>query len=91
MNMEESATCGFKYFDIQGVKEIGLTIRGYCYGKIEVKTAWDGPVLAEIPLVSSNIWREFRTPVAIPDGVHALYFTYRGPGAASLKGFTLYC
>ena len=91
MNMEESATCGFKYFDFQGVKEIGIEIRGYCHGRIQVKTAWDGPVLAEIPLESYNIWHEFRTPVAIPDGVHSLYFTYRGPGAASLKGFTLYC
>ena len=90
INMGNSATCGFKYFDMKGVCEIGLTVRGYCYGKYQIKTAWDGEVLAEIPLQSYNVWHEFRTPVAIPDGVHSLYFTYEGPGAAMLKGFTLY-
>lgn len=90
INMTDSATCGFKYFDMKGVCEIGLKVRGYCYGKFVVKTAWDGPVLAELPVKSFNVWHEFRAPIQMPDGVQALYLRYEGPGGAMLGGFTLY-
>lgn len=88
-NMKDSATAGFKYFDCNGITRVGIKVRGYCRGHFEVKTAWDGEVLGTIPVHFANIWTEFWSDIRIPDGVHALYFTYRGTGSASLGSFIL--
>ena len=89
MNMMDGAACGFKYFDCKGVKSVTVTVRGYCSGAFEVRTAWDGPALASIPVEFTNVWTDYTADVAIPDGVNAIYFTYTGPGSAALKSFTL--
>ena len=88
-NMRESATAGFKYFDCKGIKKVSIKVRGYCSGEFEVKTAWDGEALGSIPVRFSNQWKEYTADIAIPDGVQALYFTYKGDGSAALKSFTL--
>jgi len=88
-NMKDSATAGFKYFDCKGIKKVKIKVRGYCKGEFEVKTSWDGPALGRIPVEFSNIWTEYSADIAIPDGVHALYFTYTGSGSAHLGSFTL--
>ena len=89
MNMTETATCGFKYFDLKGVKKVSISVRGYCKGVFQVKTAWNGPVLCEIPVGFTNVWTDYSQPILLPDGVQALYFTYKGHGSAALKSFTL--
>ena len=89
MNLSDSATCGFKYFDCKGVRSVTIEVRGYASGSFEVKTAWDGPVLASIPVEFTNIWTSYTAEVPIPDGINAIYFTYRGPGSAALNWFTL--
>ncbi len=88
-NMTDSATAGFKYFDCQGITKISIKARGYANGRFEFKTAWDGEVLASVQLEYTNVWEEYSTPISIPDGVQALYITYRGDGNASLCSFTL--
>jgi hypothetical protein len=89
-NMRDGATAGFKYFRCESVRRVKIKVRGYCRGYFEVKTAWDGPALAQIPVDDfSNIWTEYAADAAIPDGIHALYFTFRGSGGASLASFTL--
>lgn len=89
-NMKDGATAGFKYFDCHGVNGITLETRGYAHGVFEIKTAWDGVVLASAPVFSANVWTPTTAALALPDGVHALYFTYRGTGSASLAAFTLH-
>ena len=89
MNMTDSATCGFKYFECRNVHSVTLEVRGYASGAFEVKTSWNGPVLATIPVDFTNVWTKYTAEVPIPDGIHALYFTYRGPGSAALNSFTL--
>ncbi|MBQ8653410.1 MAG: family 43 glycosylhydrolase [Clostridia bacterium] len=89
INMTNTSACGFKYFDCRGVKRISVRVRGYAYGKFLLKTAWDGPVLAEIPLGYSNEWEDYAAEVSIPDGVQAIYLTYEGHGNAALHSFTL--
>ena len=37
----------------------------------------------------TNIWKEYSADIAIPDGVHALYFSYTGSGSAHFASFTL--
>ena len=74
----DTTTIGFKYFDCSGVKRIGITARGYAEGTMDIKTAWDGPVLATIQLHSTNVWETYWTNVAFPNGKQALYLTYHG-------------
>ncbi|NMB19447.1 MAG: family 43 glycosylhydrolase [Firmicutes bacterium] len=88
-NMKESATAGFKYFSCQGITKISIKVRGYCRGHFEVKTAWNGEVLGTIPVDFTNVWTEYFAAINVPDGIQALYFTYRGSGSASLASFTL--
>lgn len=88
-NITDTATMGFKYFDCKAVKRIKIKTRGYANGTFQVKTTWDGPVLAQIPVEYSNVWEEYSTAFHMEDGVHAIYFTYIGGGNASLLSFTL--
>ncbi len=88
-NMKDTATAGFKYFDCQGVKGIRIRTRGYGAGTFEVRTSWDGEVLARIRVEDSNVWEEYESPVQIPDGKQAVYLTYRGERNASLLSFAL--
>ena len=83
--IRDGVTIGFKYFDCRNVKRIGIETRGYAHGRFEIKAAPDGPALAEIPLDSSNIWQKRETEAAFPDGIQALYLTYRGPGKPHLN------
>ena len=88
-NMKDHATAGFKYFDCKNVTGIGIKTRGYADGHFEVRTSWDGEVLARIPIRYSNVWEEYSVPVHIPDGPQAIYLTYRGEGNASLLSLIL--
>ncbi len=88
-NMRNSATAGFKYFDCKNVTEISIKTRGYANGCFEVRTKWDGEILAKIPVKNSNVWEEYGATVNIADGQQAIYLTYRGDGNASLLSFTL--
>ncbi len=89
-NMKDGATAGFKYFSCEGVSEIRIRTRAYGDGVFEVRTAWDGEILAKIPVTSSNVWEESGVPVQIPDGKQAIYLTYRGDGCLSLLSFSLH-
>ena len=90
MNLTDTATCGFKYFRFEGLRRITVRMRGYAWGYLSVRTAWDGPELAKIPLEHSTVWKEYSADLSIPDGVHALYFTYHGGGFTSMLSFTLH-
>lgn len=88
-NITNSTTAGFKYFKCEGIKEIKIQTRGYGDGVFEVRTQWEGKVLAELKLHYTNVWEEYVAPISIPDGVHALYFTYKGDGNVGFRSFEL--
>ena len=90
-NISDGCVAGFRYFDIRGVKEIGVMVRGYMHGAFEVKTSPDGETLGEIKVESANIWQKFTAPVRIPDGVNALWLCYKGGGNIHLKSFEFIC
>jgi len=89
-NIKDTATAGFKYFKCKDIKRISITTRGYANGVFEVRTSWDGPVLAKLPIHYTNVWEEYTAPISIADGIHSIYLTYKGEGNASLKSFTLH-
>ena len=74
---------------MKNIHQISIDVRGYIKGSFEVKTAWDGKVLAQIPVEYTNVWEHYSTPVDMPDGVQALYLTFNGEGKGQLKGFYL--
>ena len=88
--MRDQATAGFKYFSCKGITKISILTRGYASGSFEIRTSWDGEVLARIPIDYTNVWTKGEAFVNIPDGTSAVYLTFRGSGAASLLGFELY-
>ena len=91
-NMIDSATAGYKYFDCKNVKKIAVTTCGYTHeGFFEIRTKWDGEVLGTITIPDTNVWVRFEGEANIPDGVNAIYLTYRGTGACMLKSFELIC
>ncbi len=88
-NIQDSATIGFKYFDMRGVRRIRITTRGYAAGIFEVRTTWNGEVLASLPIEYTNVWESYEAEIRMPDGVGAVYLTFRGEGNCSLKSFCL--
>ena len=88
-NIKEGTNIGFKYFDCKGITKISITTRGYGSGTFAVKTAWNGEELGEIEIENSNVWKKFTADISIPDGVNAIWFTYKGTGNPSLGSFTL--
>lgn len=88
-NMRNTATAGFKYFECHGLKRISVRTKGYAKGKMEIRTAWDGPVLGEALIDYANVWHDTVAETDIPDGVNALYFTFNGTGYLQFAAFTL--
>lgn len=88
-NMRDGAAAGFKYFLCQNIKRVRVTVRGKGKGVMEVLTAWDGEAAGEIRLGVSNEWKEYEAQIAIPDGVQALYFRYKGEKGVSFHSFEL--
>ena len=85
-NITDGTTIGFKYLEFKNISKIGVKVRAYMHGEFEVRTKWDGAVLGKIPLGdSSNFWEERSAEIFIPDGVSALYLTFRGSGTGQLK------
>ena len=79
-------TVGFRDFDFRGVTGIRTETRAYCHGAFEVRASFGGPVLGEIPAESSNVWVRNEAAIAVPDGVHGLWLTWRGTGSPQLRG-----
>lgn len=88
-NMKDGAMAGFKYFDIQDLKRIGIKVSGDGRGEMLVKTAVDGKVLCRIPVCAGFSRQWFEAACSIPDGVHALFFTYSGEGSIHFHAFEL--
>lgn len=88
-NMKNGAAAGFKYFAFEGAKGITVRVRGNADGKLLVKTADNAKPVATIDVKPSADWTEFSAPLAVPDGVHALFFFYEGKGRLDFDRFTL--
>ena len=92
VNLVDGTTVCFRFFDCRGVNRLSVTTRGWADGKWEVRTAPKGPVLGVIDTGRSIDWRSWSGTVPVPDGVQALYFTFRGPtrlGFPELKSIAL--
>jgi hypothetical protein len=87
-NLCDGACCGFKYFDFKGAKKISVTVRG-SGGSLKVSTEKGGKPCAEIEIKPSKSFVTFSAPLKLQDGIHALYFEYKGKGAVDFKSLSL--
>ena len=86
-NIQNGAEVGYKYFRFENVKSITLRLRGKAKGAVLVQTGSDA---GSIPFaVDGAEWMEFTAPIAIADGVTALYFIFEMEGSCDFDGFTL--
>lgn len=89
MNMTNTSTCGFKFFEFNNSRVTSIYIRGYGSGVFEVRSTWDGEVLGSFPVSNNNIWTEVPGNVKMPDGTGSIYFTFKGYGNPDFGGFEL--
>lgn len=88
-NMCDGATAGFKYFDLSGTDRVRVCLRGRAEGCMEVTEKPGGEILARIPVSIKSAKAVFGGRLKPLDGVHALYFTYRGKGHPDFLAFQL--
>lgn len=87
-NMTPGTTVGFRFFDCRNVHAVGVTMRGSA-GTLEIRSAWDGPLLGTILVGRSNEWKSWQGEIALPDGVQELHLTWCSDRRTSLRDFTL--
>jgi len=87
-NMRDSATAGFKYFDCKGVKKMSVCTKGYATGELELRLKWDDKAIGSFPIGYANVWHETKADIEIPDGVHDLFFTFKGTGYLQFAAFS---
>ena len=86
-NMTRDCQLGFRYFDCCAVVGLALEMRGWCSGFVEVRLDPAAQPIGKIPLRRSQNWKFNSAEVSIPDGVHALYLTFRLSGGCGLPQF----
>ena len=66
-----------------------MVVRGSGEGTLVVSTEPEGQALAEIPVQPCGFWHALSAAMRPVEGVHDLYFTFRGTGAVDFFSFTL--
>ena len=78
----------YKYFDIDGLRAISVTVRGG-NGCMEVYADEENEPFAVIPLQKRKSWTEFAAECSLDEGVRSLTFVYNGRGRCDMLCFTL--
>lgn len=88
-NMHDGAVAGFKYFQIDGGKQISVELRGKGAGRIEISDAPTFASSANIPVELNGQTKTFSGTLNLGTGRKALYFRYCGTGAVDFIAFEL--
>lgn len=84
----DNTLIGFKYFEFNKLKSFGMTYRGSCKGKFELRTAIDGEAIAELSVSPTDNWASSKADVTLPDGVYPVFLTFKGEGLAEVRDIT---
>ena len=88
--MRDGAVAGYKYFDLQEVKEVTVTVRGNGNGFFQIASSSDGEISGEIPVkAETGEWTSFSAQIRELSGVLPLYFRYTGSGSVDFLEFQL--
>lgn len=91
-NITDGTVFGFKYFQLEKLRRVGVTLRGNAQGTMWVSTGLGATPLCGIPVQCQQqrrwirIWGEWSTPCT---GNLPLYFTYQGTGALEVRSISL--
>jgi len=90
-NMKNGSVAGFKYFDLQGTKEISVETRG-SGGTLKVMNGchYNAAILAQIPLQESEGYKSSFATLKGGTEKTAMFFKFEGKGRIDFKAFTLY-
>ena len=88
-NMTDGSVAGFKYFNIEQAKEIGVTVRGNGVGYIKVTNSLNNEVIVNIPIKAQNDWKSFVASGELPKGKQGLFFIYEGVGYIDFLKFEI--
>ncbi len=90
-NISDGVKIGYKYFDIDDIKEIGVVIRGKADGEINIAEDINlKNVFGKQKInLDENEWTRLKIPVKISKGKTSIFFGYNGKGALEFKEFSL--
>ena len=89
IDIQDGTVIGYKYFDMEDLKSVSITIKSTGNGTFYVRNEVDGENIGEIPITLSSEWTEFKSSVQCENGKKALYFIYNGEKGVMLKEFKL--
>ena len=88
-NFRNGATAVFRYFDIDELSNISVTVKGRADGMMTVRNSPDGQAVARIFISPTSSPTEFTGKWTGNGGIQSLCFTYEGKGAFDFINFTL--
>ena len=88
--IKDGVCTGYKYFAFDGSeKTVTVTARGDADGLMKVYTDLAKEPVAEIPVTSSETYREFSAELTTITDTQPLYFVYEGTGALDWLSFEI--
>lgn len=92
-NISDEVKIGYKYFDMQDVKQISLLVQGQAEGIVSLSTdIQQKNVIGQTAIkIEGKDWINISVPVCVKNGEHALYVTYQGSGAWNMREIKLKC
>ncbi|MGG1617757.1 family 43 glycosylhydrolase [Paenibacillus sp. NRS-1782] len=87
-NISTGTLLAYKYFDFQGSTKLTVKTRGPGSGTLIISNK-PGKKLAEIKINSSESWKLSSTHIEL-NGMHALYFTFKGKNRIELLSFSFF-
>ena len=89
--MQDGAVAGVKYFDIQNLTRISVTIRGRADGSMEIATdsKFQNRIGSIFIRTDDKEWKTFSDFVETENGIHPLYFRFKGQGKLDFLEFKL--
>ncbi len=88
-NCQNGFTALFRYFDMDTVSEMAVTVRGMAVGRLKVYNDLAAEPIGEFQLQPSGKWKNFYCEVEMPDGTQPVYFKFEGRGHFDLLEFEL--
>jgi hypothetical protein len=88
-NCKNGFTALYRYFELQNLKKISITVRGKAKGVITVSDDAGSSEIAKINISSSSEWKKFVADASSRAGITALCFHFAGNGSFDFLKFEL--
>jgi hypothetical protein len=85
--IENGTIIGYKYLKFEKIAKIGIKYRTYDKkpnGRVDISLSMGGGAVGSIMVENSENWTYSYGFVNIEDGIHPLYFEYKGEGSIEI-------